>query len=75
MTHKPTVEDEPIAMILMRSLALRRAVAQGRGAPKEKAPVRGRQASASKGLTGASANETSEAAIDSAAARQATHAQ
>jgi hypothetical protein len=32
LAHKPTVEDEPIAMI-MRSPALRRAVTRGRGAP------------------------------------------
>ena len=53
MTHKPTMEDEPIAMILMRSPALRRAVTPRQGSALGEGPVRGRQASASNGLTGA----------------------
>src|SRR5262249_62020717 len=51
-THKPVVDDEPIATIRSVAAALRRAVVRGKEAPSERLSLAARQASASEGFAG-----------------------
>src|SRR5262249_61920016 len=51
-THKPVVDDEPIATIRSVAAALRRAMVRGKEAPSERLSLAARQASASEGFAG-----------------------
>ena len=55
-THRPVVEEEPMATILTASPPLRRATVRGSGAPKARARFAARQISASDRLAGVCAS-------------------
>src|SRR5262249_19433784 len=73
-THKPVVDDEPIATIRSVAAALRRAVVRGKEAPRERLSLAARQTSASEGLVGVCAAAAPMDPAASPATQRARHA-